>query len=147
MMFRLNRVWLLLFALVILGVIGAGCGKKGWPVPQVDEDRFHWGEIQHQRQDACLDVRALVHGASKKLGFVHLEWMQLESNEDCPGCPFQPTGRILLGDGSSEFKRQNGVIRILLCEWEPSASYQWRLVGMNVHGGLGSVESPVQFSR
>lgn len=131
--------------LLLLG--GTGCGKKSWPEPQLDEDRFTWGQIQHHRHGACLDARALVYGAPNKLGFVFLEWMELESNEDCPGCPFVPTGRVRLGDGSSEFKRQNGVIRILLCEWNPERSYRWRLVGMNVHRGLGSVTSQVEFSR
>lgn len=135
------------FLAMVLLLAVSGCGKKGWPEPQVGEDHFTWGQMQHQRQAACLDARALVHGAPEKLGFVFLEWMQLDGNEDCPGCPFQVTDRVRLGDGSSEFKRQNGVIRILLCEWEPDVSYRWRLVGMNVHHGLGGVISPVQFSR
>lgn len=131
---------------VCLLVVGAGCGKKGWPEPRLDEDRFSWGQIQHQRQDACLDARALVLGAVNKVGPVYLEWMRWEGPEDCPECPFTRTGRTLLRERSSEIKRQNGVIRILFCEWEPDVSYRWRLVGWNVHRGLGIVESSVEFS-
>lgn len=134
------------FLAVFLLAFSMGCGKKGWPEPQIDEDRFFWGQIQHQRQGACLDARALVHGAADKLGDVYLEWMQGDIPEDCPECSFEVTGRVLLGDGASEFKRQNGVIRILFCEWDTESSYRWRLLGMNVHRGLGSVESHVEFS-
>ncbi|TVQ96536.1 MAG: hypothetical protein EA399_15745 [Desulfovibrionales bacterium] len=134
----------LLMGLVL--VFGTGCGKKAWPEPQLDEDRFYWGQIQHQRQGACLDARALVHGAANKLGNVYLEWMEWDRPEDCPECPFEVTSRVLLADRSSELKRQNGVIRILLCEWDPDLSYRWRLVGMNVHRGLGAVESQVEYS-
>ncbi len=144
---KFGRWYVICFVAVSLLVIGTGCGKKGWPEPRLDEDRFTWGPIQHQRQGACLDARALVHGAANKLGFVYLEWMRLDTAEDCPDCPFEVTERVRLGDGSSEFKRQNGVIRILFCEWDPESSYRWRLVGLNVHRGLGSVPSQVVFSR
>lgn len=144
---KFGRWYVICFAMASVLLVGAGCGKKGWPEPRLDEDRFSWGQIQHQRQGACLDARALVDGAANKLGSVYLEWMRMDTKEDCPDCPFEVTGRVLLGDGSSEFKRQNGVIRILFCELEPEASYRWRLVGRNVHRGLGSVPSQVEFSR
>jgi hypothetical protein len=133
---------------VILIVAGlSGCGKKGWPEPQIEEDQFWWEQIQHQRYDECLDVRALLGGEAKNLSFVYLQWMELESEEDCPGCPFTPSGRLRLDDSSKAFKRQDEVIRILFCEWEPDISYRWRLVGFNRHRGLKSISSEVFFSR
>lgn len=124
-----------------------GCGKKGWPEPRLDEDRFHWAQIQHQRYDDCLDVRALLGGAATNLRFVTLEWMELETNEDSPESPFIATGRTRLEDSSAEFKRQNGVIRILYCGLDPDTSYRWRLLGRNKHIGLEPSISPVQFSE
>lgn len=138
----------LMTAAVICLLAGlTGCGKKGWPEPQIDQDRFSWGQIQHQRYDHCLDARALLDGVASNLRYVTLEWMELEGNEDCPGCPFAPTGRVRLDDASEEYKRQDRVIRILFCGWDADASYRWRLTGANVHTGLGAVSSPVQFSR
>jgi len=145
----LRKKWMVAIVTLMLSLalFVSGCGKKGWPDPQLEEDRFAWGQMQHLRQGECLDARALVHGAPEKLGDVYLQWMELDANEDCPGCPFEVTDRIRLGDGSSELKRQNGVIRILVCEWTPEVSYRWRLVGMNIHRGLNPVISPVQFSE
>lgn len=124
-----------------------GCGKKGWPEPRVEEDRYQWAQIQHHRYGQCLDARALLEGESSNLRFVYLEWMELEGREDCPGCEFKLTGRVRLDDATEEFKRQNGVIRILFCGWDPDVSYRWRLTGANIHRGLGFTSSPVQFSR
>lgn len=123
-----------------------GCGKKGWPEPRLEEDRFQWGQIQHQRYDHCLDVRALLDGAAANLRSVTLEWMVLENATDDPGAAFVPTGRARLGDSSPEFKRQERVIRILFCGLEADASYAWRLVGRNRHAALDAVSSPVQLS-
>lgn len=140
----------LTFSVVVILCLFAGasgCGKKGWPRPQLEEDRFHWAQIQHQRYDQCIDIRALLDGAATNLRSVNLEWMELETPEDCPDCPFSATGRIRLDDSSRDFKRQNKVIRILFCGWEPGVSYRWRLVGANRHRGLGTTTSAVQFSR
>ncbi len=130
----LRTVWPLIISMVVVLCLVAGasgCGKKEWPRPQLEQDRFHWAQIQHQRYDQCLDVRALLDGAALNLRFVILEWMELEGAEDCPGCLFSGTSRARLDDSSTGFKRQNGVIRMLFCGWEPGISCRWRLVGAN----------------
>jgi hypothetical protein len=125
----------------------SGCGKKEWPRPQLEQDRFYWTQIQHQRHGQCIDIRALLGGTAANLRFVNLEWMELKDSEDCPNCPFFATGRVRLDDSSTGFKRQNGVVRIFFCGWEQGVSYRWRLVGVNKHRGLGLTTSAVQFSR
>jgi len=145
-----RTVWPLIISVVValcLIVGTSGCGRKEWPGPQLEQDRFHWAQIRHQRHDQCLDVRALLDGAATNLRFVNLEWMALEGSEDCPGCPFSATGRVRLDDSSTNFKRRNGVIRIFFCGWESGVSYRWRLVGANKHRGLEMTKSAVQFSR
>mgnify|MGYP000060266549 CR=1 FL=1 len=142
-----NGVLICMAAVLSLGTGLWGCGKKDWPEPRLHEDRFQWTQLQHQRYDHCLDVRALLDGAASNLRFVTLEWMEMENGEDCPDCPFTATGRARLDDATAEFKRQNGVIRIVYCGWEPNVSYRWRLVGGNKYVGLGTTISEVQFSR
>lgn len=143
---RIGRTAIVSFAIISLAAGLWGCGKKGWPQPRLEEDRFQWAQIQHQRYDHCLDVRALLDGAARNLRSVTLEWMELENAEAGSGKTFAPTERVRLDDSSPEFKRQDRVIRILFCGWKADASYAWRLVGTNRHVALESVPSPVQFS-
>lgn len=143
------RPWgLLFFALLAFSLAAGvwGCGKKAWPEPRLEEDRFGWEQIWHERHGSCLDVRALLSGAASKLSHVILEWEAVSGPEAAQDRPFTPETKLRLDDFSREFKRQNEVIRIHVCGLDPGASYRWRLVGVNRHAGLGRVPSEIQIT-
>lgn len=132
----------LLPVLALLAVFWLGCGKKEWPSPVLEQDRFAWQEVSGRREGGCLDVRAVLAGAADNLESVVLE---LEaSREPCPGCPFQSTQKIRLTPSSERVELEGNTLLIRYCGLQESMRYRWRLTAANVYDALGTVTSSVR---
>jgi hypothetical protein len=131
----------LLPVLLVLALLGWGCGKKEWPSPVLEQDRFAWQEVEGRRDGRCLDIRAVLSGDAGNLETVVLE---LEaSREPCQGCPFQKTGEVRLAPSSEQMVLKGRVLRIRYCGLDPSMRYRWRLTATNVFEVLGSITTSV----
>lgn len=127
--------------LVLITWLALGCGKKDWPEPVVDKDRFVWSEISAQVQDKCLDITALLSGNVQNLAGLTLE-VEMRS-EPCPGCPFVPTVRKRMDPGSENWQRRGALVHVTWCGLDPDKAVRWRLIGHPLHPGMSSVRSRV----
>ncbi len=123
----------LLCALLLLGLnlFLPGCGKKEWPSPVMEEERFSWSQIEAARDNSCLVIHGELQGAVRNLRQVVL---QLEMQEVlCPGCPFQVDQRQVYPPGDPALSRQDSRITITHCPVSPDHAVRIRLVGMNIY--------------
>lgn len=128
---------------LLLGLswLGMGCGKKGWPEPIMDKDRFVWSEMSTEVEGRCLDITALLSGNVQNLARLTLE---LEIRSDpCPGCPFSPTNIVRMDAGSEDWKRRGALVHVQWCGLEPDKAVRWRLIGHPVHSSMADVPSRV----
>ena len=117
-------------ALLLCVLIGlAGCGKKDWPSPQAEKDRFTWAEVNGTRQNDCLIIQAGLQGAYWNLASLRLEIETLP--EPCPGCPFQPTRSVDLPMSAPNVTQDKGQLQVTYCNLEGTGFTRWRLVGHN----------------
>jgi hypothetical protein len=136
-----------IFALGILGLLisltcGAfGCGKKGWPEPILDKERFVWSEISTTVQGQCLDITALLNGNVQNLTRLTLE-VEMRP-KPCPGCPFSPTTTVRMDSGSELWERRGALVHVQWCGLEQDMAIRWRLIGHSLHTNLADVPSRV----
>jgi hypothetical protein len=124
---------------ILLGL--CGCGRKEWPSPQAQEDRFTWGEINGQRLGGCLAIEAELKGAYWNLAALELE---IENrSEPCPGCPFQPTSAVSLPMHSSNVNQDQEQLQISFCDIPRSGFTRWRLKGINRYRQIQDLTSQV----
>ncbi len=133
---------LVLFSLLAVMVwLVTGCGKKDWPEPIVDKDRFVWSEISAQRVGKCLEITALLSGNVQNLAGLTLE-VEMRS-DPCPGCPFVPTIKERMSPGSENWKRRGALVHVNWCKLETGKAVRWRLIGHPLHSSLADVPSRV----
>ena len=128
-------VSLILVAVCVFG----GCGKKDWPEPDMDYERFHWVSAGGELRRTCLVVTGELTGNIDNLDAVYVE---LEKGE-CPGCPFNPERREGYKLPSPMVQRQGNSVTVNVCGLDASATWRWRLVGANKYEVLGEAESKV----
>jgi hypothetical protein len=140
---RDNTMRALVAGFVILSLLwlGLGCGKKGWPEPDIDEDRFVWSEISSEVTGRCMDITALLSGNVQNLARVTLE-VEMRS-EPCPGCPFSPTTTVRMEPGSENWERRGALVHVMWCGLEPDKAVRWRLIGHPLHASMDDVRSRV----
>ncbi|NCC25438.1 MAG: hypothetical protein EOM25_09645, partial [Deltaproteobacteria bacterium] len=137
---RLTRaVFLALTAVLIL--LAPGCGKKVWPEPDAREDIFFWGDVDFMFEDGCLNISAILEGASGNLSRIELE---LEfADQTCPSCPFVAHRTSPLELDSPQVWRNQNRVRIKYCQIPPDTPFRWRLVGKNIYEAIAPVASQV----
>jgi len=124
---------------ILLGL--SGCGRKEWPSPQAEEDRFTWGKINENLQGGCLVIEAGLKGAYWNLAALELEIENL--NEPCPGCPFQPSRSVSLPMHSSNVIQNQEQLQVTFCDIPRSGFTRWRLKGINRYRQIQDVASGV----
>jgi hypothetical protein len=137
-------------SIYMLGILGlligltwmvCGCGKKGWPEPILNKDRFVWSEISTKVQGQCLDITALLSGNVQNLARVTLE-VEMRP-EPCPGCPFSPTKIVRMDSGSELWDRRGALVHVQWCGLEKDKAVRWRLIGHSLHTSMADVPSRV----
>lgn len=138
-----SKRWIRAGTVLVLCLLAglAGCGKKDWPSPRAEEDRFTWAGVNGTRQNGCLVARAELQGAYWNLASVRLEIETLA--EPCPGCPFQPTRTVEFPPGSASVTQERELIRVSFCELDQEGFTRWRLAGLNRYSQLEDVTSQV----
>lgn len=130
------------WGLIMLLVLGAGCGKKVWPEPEADDERFEIEIEQARLEGECLHVQARLIGNYRNLAGVILEVE--ESVVPCPGCPFMATSSEVLSPGAQEVHMDGDLLQVSLCGFDPEKYNRVRLTGVNVYRDLGDVHSNVK---
>ena len=130
------------WGLVMLLVLGVGCGKKVWPEPEADDERFEIKIEQARLEGECLHIQARLKGNYQNLAEVTLEVE--ESVVPCPGCPFMATSSEVLPPGAQEVHMEGDLLQVSLCGFDPEKYNRVRLTGVNVYRDLGDVHSNVK---
>jgi hypothetical protein len=116
---------------LMLGLALLGCGKKVWPEPDADGEKFAISITSHEMQADCLELTAEISGNYKNLSTITLE---LEASEEpCPACPFLVTDSVVLPPGSPEIKRLENMLTITYCGLDPGRYYRARLKARNIY--------------
>ena len=122
----------ILFVAACLAI--AGCGKKEWPSPRTEADRFAWQQVSAQREGTCLLIRGELEGAWQNLKRVVL---QLETSDElCPGCPFSPDRSASYPLDDTSLRREGSRVAITHCGIEPETAVRLRLAGENVYSQI-----------
>ena len=133
--------YLLNFSLVLLLIFSIGCGKKVWPEPDAEEEKFSLHIEDVVLEDTCLYLTAEIRGNQRNLAGLILE---LEKSEiPCPGCPFLVTESFDPDLDSPEVHLQDGRVTIAYCLIDPMKYYRARLTGRNVFTEIQDVRSNV----
>jgi hypothetical protein len=116
--------------LVAACLLHAGCGKKEWPSPRTEKDRFTWSSVRASRDGSCLVIRGELDGAAQNLSQVVL---QVEKSEElCPGCPFTPDSSTVYTLRDPSLSREGSSVIITHCPVEQDTAIRLRLDGINV---------------
>jgi hypothetical protein len=129
------------FIAVALAVVTSmslfGCGKKDWPEPDLDAERFEWASAGAELRRTCLVVTGELTGNIDNLDAVYVE---LDRGE-CRGCPFRPDKRMGYELPSPMVQRSGNTITVNVCGLDGSITWRWRLIGKNVYDVLGEAAS------
>lgn len=133
-----------IFPLAILAfILSSGCGKKDWPEPDLDYERFEWVSADAEMRRTCLVATGELTGAIDNLDAVYVE---LERG-DCPGCPFLPDSRQGYELPSPMVQLTGNSVTINVCGLDAGSTWRWRLVGRNKYDALGEALSGVGVAK
>ena len=139
---RLTALLLPVFLVLAL----PACGKKGNPVPRQASRSFVWQDVQIMPLNRCLAVEAVMSGVYTNLDSVILELSAVNSEEDCPGCPFITTETYITENLPKKFDSTNGVVTFSYCPDKPVAkAYRARLIGTSIFDTSRHAVSPELF--
>ncbi len=145
-MSRSTRLALLISLLVLLLAAGPGCGRKNWPEPGAEQERFSFAAPTGNLVNGCLEVRARVQGKSENLSRLVLELARSGEGGDCPGCPFHAQERIEVPLDAPNLKLGKRSLLLTQCGLDPGAAYRWRLAGSNSYPGIAPVTTRPLFN-
>jgi len=127
--------------LAILLLAAAGCGKKVWPEPDADEEKFSIHIKEVRLADQCLYLEAGIQGNYRNLAGLVLQVEK--SHVPCPACPFLASSSVDLDFNSPEVLRRQDRISAVYCGIDPEHYYRVRLKGRNVYPDIRDVHSAV----
>ncbi|MFW5722059.1 MAG: hypothetical protein ACOCWT_02060 [Desulfohalobiaceae bacterium] len=134
----------LLALLVVLAFFSApGCGKKMWPEPVADQERFSWHNATARLDNGCLHIQATLAGRYANLRDVIVELEAADPSDLCLTCPFQPTVNRVVDADSPQLQRSGPETRVVLCGLDGTKAYRWRLKGSNIHDQIDPVATGV----
>jgi hypothetical protein len=133
--------------LALLIFLQFGCGKKMWPEPRAEQDRFSWAVVNGTRAQGCLEIYGRLQGAYHNLAKLKLELEGSPEGQFCPTCPFLPDSEVSFPVSSAQVKRKGPLIEIRYCGLSPEMKYRWRLQGVNVFRELGQATSQVSIAE
>ncbi|WP_051617214.1 hypothetical protein [Desulfonatronovibrio hydrogenovorans] len=135
----MKKVICLMILAVALGTMG--CGKKVWPEPDADQEKFNLAIIDYKADSTCLEITAQLTGNHRNLARVVLE---LEASDvPCPTCPFLITDSVYLEPGSPAMDRSENRVNITHCGLDPDKHYRARLRAGNVYPAIRETLSGV----
>lgn len=139
-----------LFAILILlslvFFLQTGCGKKMWPEPDSEADRFAWEEVKGTRDNGCLRITGQIKGAYHNLAKLELELETTSKDQLCPSCPFKPDSQVSFPVSSSQVTHKGPEIELVYCGLNPKMQYRWRLQGVNIFMDFARVPSKVHLA-
>ncbi len=141
----LRKAICLVLALLLLGLVG--CGKKSWPEPNADQERYDFKDEQARIAHNCLEIKAKLSGNKDNISKIILELAETDTDTDCPTCPFHPEMRVEFPLSDQQLQIGRNSVALRYCLIEAGASYRWRLVGYNSYPGLGAVTSRILITR
>lgn len=137
------------FAALVL--LPAACGKKTWPEPKSEQDRFGWRQVEGRMDEGCLDITARLSGNWESLRAVTVEYAPLDTGDYCPGCPFRPAGQATYEQGMTGFTQDKSRLAVRHCPasapGERQGRYVFRLLGLNVQRFLAAKASAVRLAE
>ncbi len=128
--------------LAVLLLVTAGCGKKVWPEPDAQEEKFALQIENSEIDNSCLEIQAVISGNYRNLAGLVLELE--EADEPCPGCPLRVDQTVNFGMNSPHVERQDERIQISYCGVDPKKYIRFRLVGSNVYSQISEAQSEVK---
>jgi len=132
-----------LLAITLVGLVS--CGKRDWPSPNLNEDRYRIRSINVTRAQACVVVDMELAGAWQNMDSVRLliEPIGTGPGDGCAECPFQPRVSRFYGPGAAEVKRDMNRLIITACDLDPTKTYRVQVVANNIYPTLSLVMSPI----
>lgn len=112
-------------------LVGCALGKKEWPEAQAGEDAFSLKLIKAERKEQCLLLEVAINGAAHRLyrASIQYEIVGGEDGEGCLGCPFVPRDSVHFTRDQREFMLASKVLKMSLCDLDPSKEYRFRVAG------------------
>ena len=131
---------LLVLILALACMLSTGCGRKQWPEPKAEGQRFEIKDASGILQDGCLTIRGSISGESDNLARMVLELAETGEDASCPTCPFHAETRIesVVDESAPEanFRREGARFIFRHCGLKSDIIYRWRLVGYNSYPGI-----------
>lgn len=137
------RVFASSVAVLVLTLVlfAGGCGRKGPPAPQSDEDRFFFSNSTGTLSGGCINVRTSVGGNREMLESVSL--LLEDMTVACPTCAFRPMGRVDLQLFDPRVNIRGNIVQVTWCEISGGKEYRFQLVGNNRLKTMGPATTPV----
>lgn len=130
-----------LILVLFLALALTGCGKKVWPEPDVDQEKFSLSILEHEVFNGCINILVNVAGNYRNVARLTIELE--ESDEPCPACPFLPTASFPREPGSAGMTRANGQIRLTHCGLDQDKYYRFRIRASNIYSIIRDERSEV----
>lgn len=144
---RFAHLRLLALALILLQLASLGCGRKDWPEPMAEQERFDITDPTGQLADGCLEIRARLRGASGNLTRLILELQPTGEDAACPTCPFHAEQRVEVPLDAPNLEIDKRSLLLTHCGLEQGRAYRWRLVGYNAHPGIRPVSTRAYYNE
>lgn len=120
-------------------VVSSGCGVKGWPEPQGEQDAFSFVKVSFDRENDCLLLKAVIQGNADNLDHFAL----LLEQDGCVTCPFQPERRVVFSLFDDRVHMLGDTVQISYCGLDSEKPLRFRLLGINTLEKLPPADSGV----
>ncbi len=131
----------LVFFIIFSAACIWGCGKKEWPSPNVQEEKFALEYMNSTRVEDCLRLNVRVSGEQDNLSAVSLLVQDLGEGADCPTCPFRVSRTFRLSRNSPSLSIEGNLLHLQVCGLESDRDYRFKLVGENIYPEIGSTQT------
>lgn len=144
---RSKQLFVIVMTLLLLHIGLLGCGRKDWPEPMAEQERFDITDPTGNLGDGCLEVRARLRGASGNLTRLVLELQPTGEDAACPTCPFHAEQRIEVPLDAPNLEISKRSLLLTHCGLERGRAYRWRLVGYSGYPGIKPVSTRAYFNE